>query len=332
MRREIAVTGARTHNLKGIAVTVPHRALTVVTGVSGSGKSSLAFDTLYAEGQMRYVESLSAYSRQFLEQMERPDVDSITGLPPAIALEQKNTVKNARSTVGTATEIADYLRLLYAGVGETICPACGVRVVKHTVATAVDEVLGLAPGSRVLVVAPLERGGRPWDSVRRELERQGFRRLYRDGRIVDAAEVADAEATAASEVVIDRLVLADPVGASRSRVAESLETAFKAGHGRAVVVVLSEPATEVAGHAAANSEAANSDAKRLAFDIRFNCTQCGREFPEPEAGLFSFNSAVGACPTGAERLRGRGPDERPGRHARHGPADVVRAAAPCPGR
>ena len=257
MRREIAVTGARTHNLKGIAVTVPHRALTVVTGVSGSGKSSLAFDTLYAEGQMRYVESLSAYSRQFLEQMERPDVDSITGLPPAIALEQKNTVKNARSTVGTATEIADYLRLLYAAVGETICPACGVRVVKHTVATAVDEVLGLAPGSRVLVVAPLERGGRPWDSVRRELERQGFRRLYRDGRIVDAAEVADAEATAASEVVIDRLVLADPVGASRSRVAESLETAFKAGHGRATVVLPgpgpdeAEPATEVAGHAAA---------------------------------------------------------------------------------
>ena len=146
MQRTIEVRGARTHNLKGVDVTVPHRALTVVTGVSGSGKSSLAFDTLYAEGQMRYVESLSAYSRQFLEQMERPDVDSITGLPPAIALEQKNTVKNARSTVGTATEIADYLRLLYANVGETICPDCHIKVVRHTVRGAVDGRWNCRPG------------------------------------------------------------------------------------------------------------------------------------------------------------------------------------------
>ena len=324
MRREIQVTGAGTHNLKGIAVTVPHRALTVVTGVSGSGKSSLAFDTLYAEGQMRYVESLSAYSRQFLEQMERPDVDSITGLPPAIALEQKNTVKNARSTVGTATEIADYLRLLYASVGETICPACNVRVVKHTVVGSVDDVLGLAPGSRLLVVAPVERGARPWDSLRRELERQGFRRLYLDGRMVEVTEVADDEVPPEFEVVIDRLVLADPAGDSRSRVAESLETAFKAGHGRATVVVLPEPATEVAGHAAkvkcpaapaAGSDATGSRAaagakvQRLPFDIRFNCTQCGREFPEPDPQLFSFNSAVGACPTceGFGRVSGLDP-------------------------
>ncbi len=338
MRREIQVTGARTHNLKSIAVTVPHRALTVVTGVSGSGKSSLAFDTLYAEGQMRYVESLSAYSRQFLQQMERPDVDSITGLPPAIALEQKNTVKNARSTVGTATEIADYLRLLYASVGETICPKCGVRIVKHTVGGSVDEVLHLAPGSRLLIVAPVERGVRPWDSLRRELERQGFRRLYLDGRIVEVTEVADKQVPAEFEVVIDRLVLADPVRESRSRVAESLEAAFKAGHGRAVGVALPEPATEVAGHAAQGecpaapaagsgaegseaegseaagsgaegSEAEGSQAKRLPFDIRFNCAQCGREFPEPDPQLFSFNSAVGACPTceGFGRVSGRDP-------------------------
>jgi excinuclease ABC subunit A len=185
MRRSIEVRGARTHNLKGIDVTIPHRALTVVTGVSGSGKSSLAFDTLYAEGQMRYVESLSAYSRQFLEQMERPPVDSITGLPPAIALEQKNTVKNARSTVGTATEISDYLRLLFANAGETICPDCNVRVVKHTVTGAVDEVLKLPPGSRLLVTAPIERGDRPWDSLRRELERLGLRRLWLTGRMVE---------------------------------------------------------------------------------------------------------------------------------------------------
>ena len=197
MRRTIEVKGARTHNLKGVCVSIPHRALTVVTGISGSGKSSLAFDTLYAEGQMRYVESLSAYSRQFLEQLERPPVDSITGLPPAIALEQKNTVKNARSTVGTATEIADYLRLLFASVGETTCPECGLKVEKHTIPGAVDACLRLPPGSRLLILAPIAPTApavlpfnpqsairnpqcispRPWESLRRELERQGFRRL-----------------------------------------------------------------------------------------------------------------------------------------------------------
>jgi len=311
---------------------VPHRALTVVTGVSGSGKSSLAFDTLYAEGQMRYVESLSAYSRQFLEQMERPDVDSITGLPPAIALEQKNTVKNARSTVGTATEIADYLRLLYASVGQTICPACGVRVVKHTVAGAVDEVLALPPGSRLLVVAPVERSARPWESLRRELERQGFRRLYLGGRVVEVTQVAGDDVPPEFEVVLDRLVLADPASDSRSRVAESLETAFKAGHGRAGVIVVPGPAAEAAGHATgaedrtagagcpaasaagsapAGSTAAGSQPKRLPFDIRFNCARCGREFPEPDPGLFSFNSAVGACPTceGFGRVSGLDPNK-----------------------
>ena len=294
MQRVIEVTGARTHNLKGIDVTVPHRALTVVTGVSGSGKSSLAFDTLYAEGQMRYVESLSAYSRQFLEQMARPEVDSITGLPPAIALEQKNTVKNARSTVGTATEIADYLRLLYASVGQTICPQCNRRVVRHTVAGAVDEVLGLAAGAPLLVVAPVSRAERPWESLRRELERLGLRRLYLGGRQVDVAEAAEADVPAEFEVVIDRLVLTDPPGESRPRVAESLESAFKAGHGRAVAVVLDD---------------ARAERRRLPFDIRFNCAACGREFPEPDPQLFSFNSAVGACPTceGFGRVSGLDP-------------------------
>ncbi|MCX5674536.1 MAG: excinuclease ABC subunit UvrA, partial [Planctomycetota bacterium] len=245
MRRVIEVRGARTHNLKGIDVTIPHRALTVVTGVSGSGKSSLAFDTLYAEGQMRYVESLSAYSRQFLEQMERPPLDSITGLPPAIALEQKNTVKNARSTVGTATEISDYLRLLYASAGQTICPHCNVRVVRHTVTGSVDEVLKLAPGSRLLVVAPVERGDRPWDSLRRELERLGLRRLWLAGRMAEVAQVAEAGLPPEVEVIIDRLVLADPPAESRSRLAESLESAFKTGRGRAAVVVLGGPAAEM---------------------------------------------------------------------------------------
>ena len=282
MQRNIQVTGARTHNLKGIDVTIPHRRLTVITGVSGSGKSSLAFDTLYAEGQMRYVESLSAYSRQFLEQMERPDVDSITGLPPAIALEQKNTVKNARSTVGTATEIADYLRLLYANIGETICPDCNRRVVKHTVAGAVDEVLTLPAGSKLLVAAPVGREGRPWESLCRELQRLGLRRIWLAGRMVEVTDVAEADMPPEFEVVIDRLVLGEPVAESRSRIAEALESAFKVGRGRAAVLVLDDKPAEL---------------RRLAFDVRFNCTQCGREFVEPDPQRFSFNSAVGACPT-----------------------------------
>jgi excinuclease ABC subunit A len=327
MERTIQVRGARTHNLKGIDVSIPHRALTVVTGVSGSGKSSLAFDTLYAEGQMRYVESLSAYSRQFLEQMQRPPVDSITGLPPAIALEQKNTVKNARSTVGTATEIADYLRLLFANVGETRCPDCGQKVEKHTIPGAVDACLVLPPGSRLLILAPVARAvrrpacgalangqrpvnwaanaavdesaeARPWESLRRELERQGFRRLWLGGRMVEIsdADVAsffnpkseipgrrgDRNPKSEIEVVIDRLVLADAPAESRSRLAEALETAFKAGAGRSAVLVMDE---------------AGAERERLPFDVRFNCARCGRVFPEPEPQLFSFNSAVGACPT-----------------------------------
>ncbi len=281
MHRTIEVTGARTHNLKGIDVTVPHRRLTVVTGVSGSGKSSLAFDTLYAEGQMRYVESLSAYSRQFLEQMERPPVDSITGLLPALALEQKNTVKNARSTVGTATEIADYLRLLFASVGETVCPGCGRRVETHTVARAVEEVLGLEAKSRLLVVAPLWRGDRPWESLGRELQRQGFGRLWIEGRFVEVPEADEASLPDPLHVVIDRLILADPPRESRSRLAESMEAAFKAGDGRAQVILLGEDRAERA---------------RLPFDVRFACARCGRTFPEPDPHLFSFNSAVGACP------------------------------------
>jgi len=346
MGRAIRVQGARTHNLKGVTVTVPHRALTVVTGVSGSGKSSLAFDTLYAEGQMRYVESLSAYSRQFLEQMERPPVDAITGLPPAIALEQKNTVKNARSTVGTATELADYLRLLFAGVGETICPECGVRVEKHTVDGAVEEVLRLPPRTRLLVLAPVERDGRPWESLRRELERQGFRRLWLDGRVVDVADVDASAVGETLEVVIDRIALSANPREGRSRVAEALEAAFKAGHGRAAVVALgrareattdagTSPAASAAGSNGSDADAAGSEdgalagkppvapgagaaagsttveAHRLAFDIRFNCPRCGREFPEPEPALFSFNSAVGACPEceGFGRVSGLDPDK-----------------------
>jgi len=344
MGRTIHVQGARTHNLKGITVTVPHRTLTVVTGVSGSGKSSLAFDTLYAEGQMRYVESLSAYSRQFLEQMERPPVDSITGLPPAIALEQKNTVKNARSTVGTATEVADYLRLLLASVGETTCPECGVPVRKHTVEGAVDDVLALPPRTRLLVLAPVPHEDRPWESLRRELERQGFRRLWLGGRMLDVAEVDEADLGETLEIVIDRLALASDPADSRSRAAEALESAFKAGHGRAAVAVIEraeapgdsrdEGATGGSSASASpdsladkqpvapgadkppvappkSAGAAPAEGRRLVFDIRFNCPSCGREFPEPDPQLFSFNSAVGACPEceGFGRISGLDPQK-----------------------
>ena len=353
MQRVIEVRGARTHNLKGINCHIPHRALTVITGVSGSGKSSLAFDTLYAEGQMRYVESLSAYSRQFLEQMERPPVDSITGLLPAIALEQKNTVKNARSTVGTATELADYLRMLFATVGETFCPACGTKVEKHTVRSAVEAVAGLPGKARLVIVAPVARGDRPWESLARELQRQGFRRLWLGGRFVEVSEVRGEDLPSDFDVAIDRLVLPEDPGQVRGRIAESLESAFKAGRGRAQVVVLGEKAAAAPaapssppalppapGLAAPAPPAAPSacglavpapaappapvtgeghggpapagklppddrletgpewtEQERLSFDIRFNCARCGREFPEPVPQLFSFNSAVGACPT-----------------------------------
>jgi excinuclease ABC subunit A len=332
MRRSIEVRGARTHNLKNIDVTVPHRAMTVITGVSGSGKSSLAFDTLYAEGQMRYVESLSAYSRQFLEQMERPDVDSISGLPPAIALEQKNTVKNARSTVGTATEISDYLRLLFANAGETVCPDCHIKVVRHTVAGAVDETMQLPVGSRLLVLAPVPRQDRPWESLKRELERLGFRRLWIAGRMADLADVTEADVPPEFEVILDRLALSEPLADHRPRLAESLEAAFKAGHGRAAVVAIGEapagsPGTgdrvplaacppvrtpeNTGGQAASGTPGSNPSAEthRLTFDVRFNCSHCGREFPDPDPQLFSFNSAVGACPTceGFGRVSGLDP-------------------------
>jgi len=284
--RTIRVVGARTHNLKNISTQIPHRRLTVVTGVSGSGKSSLAFDTLYAEGQMRYVESMSAYSRQFLERMARPDVEEVSGILPAIALEQKNSVKNARSTIGTATEINDYLRLLFANAGVVICPECDKPVERFTVERAVEELARLPQDTRVTVTAEVgAEGMSTLASLKAELQRGGFTRVLvgDEVRRLDDVHLDDLQRPGGGtepasgprlEVVVDRFVYRDD---GRSRAAEALETAFKLGAGRATV----RP----------------EGGEPLRFDTRFNCESCGREFCELEPELFSFNSAMGACST-----------------------------------
>ncbi|MDK1031475.1 MAG: hypothetical protein QGD94_05670, partial [Planctomycetia bacterium] len=239
MERAINIQGARTHNLKNINCTIPHRQLTVITGVSGSGKSSLAFDTLFAEGQMRYVESLSAYSRQFLERMQRPDVDRITGIQPAIAMEQKNPIKTARSTVGTATEINDYLRLLFANIGRTICSKCALEVKRFTPEEAADEVMRLPEGSTLLVLAPLTINKGHLRSLKAELTRNGFRRVRIDGSIEDVASLNRKTIAGQKqiELIVDRVVLNRD---ARGRVTEALEAALKAGGGTAAVVVAQE--------------------------------------------------------------------------------------------
>jgi excinuclease ABC subunit A len=257
----ITVEGARTHNLKGVSCVIPRAALTVVTGVSGSGKSSLAFDTLYAEGQRRFVESLSTYARQFLERMQRPDVDAVTGLPPSLAIEQRNGVRNARSTVGTVTEIADYLRLLFARVGVVYCPRCDVPVAQDTASAAADRVLAEAADARVHVTTTAVL-------PREQLVKMGWRRLFVDGVVVDL----DA-AERLGPILIDRLAAhAD----ERTRLCEALQTAFALGQGRAEVHV-------------------EGRAEPLVFAEGYACARCGAKLRAPEPALFSFNSPLGAC-------------------------------------
>jgi len=284
MKREIVVRGARTNNLRNITATIPHGRLTVVTGVSGSGKSSLAFDTLYAEGQRLYVESMSAYARQFLERMPRPPVDSISGMLPSIALEQRNTVTNPRSTVGTATEINDFLRLLFANVGHTICPDCGVEAEKHSPQTAVRFVEGLPEGARFLVLAPIAvESERRLRFLCEHLQEAGFRRVLLGGEVVDIAEAEVASRKSqigdSLEVVVDRLAKSS---GRMSRAAESLEMAFRIGSRGAVVQLADE---------------AGRPAERHHFFAGLVCRVCGREFREPQPEMFSFNSGIGACPT-----------------------------------
>ena len=276
----IVVRGARQHNLKGFDVEIPRRSFTVVTGPSGSGKSSLAFDTLYAEGQRRYVESLSAYARQFLERMEKPAVDSIEGLSPAVAIEQKNPTKTSRSTVGTATEIYDYLRLLWARVGHTMCPKCGREMKPDTVQSATDALLALPAGSRFSVTFPLRLS----DAVTHEvvvenLRAQGFLRVALDGvmKHLDDLATEPIDVTFAKEllVVVDRLAAA---AESSGRVADALGTAFREGYGDAGALVA-------------------DSGQRLRFTERFECPYDGTTAPAPTPQLFSFNNPRGACET-----------------------------------
>ncbi|WP_054997916.1 MULTISPECIES: excinuclease ABC subunit UvrA [Pseudomonas syringae group] len=276
---KILIRGARTHNLKNIDLTLPRDKLIVITGLSGSGKSSLAFDTLYAEGQRRYVESLSAYARQFLSMMEKPDVDTIEGLSPAISIEQKSTSHNPRSTVGTITEIYDYLRLLYARVGQPRCPDHDIPLEAQTVSQMVDLVLTQPEGSKLMLLAPVirERKGEHL-SVFEELRAQGFVRARVNGKLCELDELPklDKQKKHSIDVVVDRFkVRAD----LQQRLAESFETALKLADGIALVAPMDEPGEEVI------------------FSARFACPICGHAISELEPKLFSFNNPAGACPT-----------------------------------
>jgi excinuclease ABC subunit A len=312
---EIRVRGARVHNLKNIDFTIPHNAITVVTGVSGSGKSSLAFDTLYAEGQRRYIESLSAYARQFLERIEKPDVDEITGIAPAISIRQKNCTRNPRSTVATATEIYDYLRLLYARIGHTFCLNCGEEVRRDTLDEIAARVLALPEGRRVYVLYDLRFGPEPAagsvqamhaahaphagrarkaarptpDAIRQtliSLRKRGFNRLYQAGRVFEFStpeELLDVDFGKPVYVLVDRLVLSPEI---RSRLMDSIEICYREGHGEAILEFVSDGA----------SAPADAAPERLVFNERFECKKCGAKYEEPEPRLFSFNNPYGACP------------------------------------
>ncbi|MFL5574868.1 MAG: excinuclease ABC subunit UvrA [Gemmatimonadaceae bacterium] len=297
MKDAIVVRGARQHNLKGFDLEIPRRTFTVITGPSGSGKSSLAFDTIYAEGQRRYVESLSAYARQFLERMEKPDVDSIEGLSPAVAIEQKNPTKTSRSTVGTATEIYDYLRLLWARVGRTYCPVCGRELRPDTVQSVTDAVLGLPDGTRFYVTFPLRLSAEvSHEVVVENLRAQGFVRVSVDGVVkhLDDLMTEHLDVTFAREllVVVDRLAVGPD---ARGRLGEAVATAFREGDGDCVVLFASPVSDPSRSLAAPGSEPPL--ASRLRFTERFECPNDGTRAPTPTPQLFSFNNPRGACPT-----------------------------------
>jgi excinuclease ABC subunit A len=302
-KQSISIRGARVHNLRDVSVEIPHNAITVVTGVSGSGKSSLAFDTVYAEGQRRYVESLSAYARQFLERMEKPDVDEISGIAPAVAIRQKNSTRNPRSTVATATEIYDYLRLMFARCGETFCIHCGALVRRDSPDEIATQVLSLAPGRRFYVMYRLRiaspagqaAGGRravkrkslppPEDLLRNaliDIQKRGFNRLYQDGRLHEFSSpetLLDVDFSQPVCVVVDRLAVS---AESRSRLVDSIEICYREGGGEAIVEFVADPA--------------GNPPQRLVFNDRFECKNDGTIYQEPEPRLFSFNNPYGACP------------------------------------
>ncbi|MDX2150093.1 MAG: excinuclease ABC subunit UvrA [Bryobacteraceae bacterium] len=284
MSESIRIRGARLHNLKNLSVEIPHNRLTVVTGVSGSGKSSLVFDTIYAEGQRRYVESLSAYARQFLDRMEKPEVDEIDGIAPPIAIRQKNQTRNPRSTVATATEIHDFLRLLYARVGRTYCPTCGKRVERDTVDPVTQKMLAQPAGSRWYVLFPIRetlKGKVPPDALRDhlfELRKRGFNRLFQEGRMYEFStpeSLLDIDFAKPLHVLVDRISIQPDL---HQRIVDSLEICYREA-GEAIF-----------------EQAGEASPLRLRFSEKFECKTCGTEFLEPEPQLFSFNNPRGACP------------------------------------
>jgi excinuclease ABC subunit A len=273
----IKIRGAREHNLKGISLDIPRNEFVVLTGLSGSGKSSLAFDTIYAEGQRRYMESLSSYARQFLGQMEKPEVDKIEGLSPAISIDQKSTNRNPRSTVGTVTEIYDYFRLLYARVGIPHCPKCGKEIHKQTVDQMVDALMELPEGTRFQLLAPIVRG-RKGEHVKifTQAKKSGYVRVRVDGNIYDLSEEIKLEKNKKHniEIVVDRLVVREGI---EKRLADSIETVMNLSDGLMTVDVIGQ--------------------EEIHFSQSFSCPDCNISIDEVEPRSFSFNNPFGACPT-----------------------------------
>ena len=276
MNDKIVIKGAKEHNLKNINLEIPRDKLVVITGLSGSGKSSLAFDTLYAEGQRRYVESLSSYARQFLGLMEKPDVESIEGLSPAISIDQKTTSKNPRSTVGTVTEIYDYIRLLYARVGTPYCPNCGKKIEKQSIDQIVDNVMKIKEGTRIQILAPVVRGRKgEYTKLFEDLQKDGFARVRVDGEIYDLSDEIklDKNKKHEIEVVVDRLVIKEDIV---GRLTESIETALKQADNLVLIDIVGE--------------------KQVLYSCNYACPDCGFSFPELTPRMFSFNNPYGACP------------------------------------
>ena len=295
--KHISIRGAREHNLKNVDLDLPRDSLIVITGLSGSGKSSLAFDTIYAEGQRRYVESLSAYARQFLEMMQKPDVDQIDGLSPAISIEQKTTSRNPRSTVGTVTEIYDYMRLLFARVGIPYSPATGLPIESQTVSQIVDRIMAMEEGTRLYLLAPIVRGRKgEYRKELADLAKKGFQRVKVDGVLYEIAEVPalDKKYKHDIDVVVDRVVVRDDIAA---RLADSLETCLRLAEGLAIAEFADKPlpASETSEESANKSK--NETHERMVFSEKFACPVSGFTIPEIEPRLFSFNNPFGACPS-----------------------------------
>ena len=288
MNDNIVIKGAKEHNLKNINLTIPRDKLVVITGLSGSGKSSLAFDTLYAEGQRRYVESLSSYARQFLGLMEKPNVESIEGLSPAISIDQKTTSRNPRSTVGTVTEIYDYIRLLYARIGVPYCPKCGKKIEKQTIDQIVDSLMSLEEGTRIQVLAPVVRGRKgEFVKLLENFAKEGFVRARIDGEIVELTDdlQIDRKKKHNVEIIVDRLVIRSDI---RSRLTESVEIALKYANNLVLVDVI---------YVGADTSVRPKSHEELLFSQNYACPDCNISFEELTPRMFSFNNPFGACPT-----------------------------------